>query len=291
METTLANEPIAQSDEDARLAHKRAKARERGRKIRAEDPERQNEIARRFREKNRERLREKKRLFRQTEEGKRVHREEERKRHAKDPERFRALAREWRARPESKQIKLEAGRRWRANNAEKAKIYARLYMRRRRASDPEGNRAAQAAYRANNKEKMRARYRVNDERRKQRVIEDQAFALKRKNLRLRVGAKYRSTEKGKATARHSDINRRAIMFGTTGKFTATDVTVILKLQRGRCAVCRGKLDAKFHRDHIVPLVLGGSNDRRNIQIACGPCNTKKGGKHPIDFMRSRGLLL
>ncbi|HEY5268330.1 MAG TPA: HNH endonuclease signature motif containing protein [Candidatus Saccharimonadales bacterium] len=29
-------------------------------------------------------------------------------------------------------------------------------------------------------------------------------------------------------------------------------------------------------EHIVPLCLGGTNDRDNITLACGPCNQEKG---------------
>lgn len=34
----------------------------------------------------------------------------------------------------------------------------------------------------------------------------------------------------------------------------------------------------FNIDHIVPSSLGGSNDSRNLQITCEPCNTKKSSK-------------
>jgi 5-methylcytosine-specific restriction endonuclease McrA len=77
-----------------------------------------------------------------------------------------------------------------------------------------------------------------------------------------------------------------------GSFTAADILAIFRLQRGRCGACRRRLDKRrFHRDHIVPLVLGGSNDKRNIQLLCPGCNASKGGKHPVEFMQSRGLLL
>lgn len=56
-------------------------------------------------------------------------------------------------------------------------------------------------------------------------------------------------------------------------------------------VCRVKLMGIFHRDHIIPLDLGGTNDIRNIQLLCPPCNGEKHAKHPIDWAQENGLLL
>jgi len=76
-----------------------------------------------------------------------------------------------------------------------------------------------------------------------------------------------------------------------GRFTPEDVDRIKLLQRGRCAICRTQLGDKFHRDHIVPLKLGGTNFPSNIQLLCPPCNIGKGAKDPVDHMRSLGMLI
>lgn len=70
--------------------------------------------------------------------------------------------------------------------------------------------------------------------------------------------------------------------------------LILVLQGGRCAspACRKKFGkGGFHRDHIKPVALGGSDNRRNIQLLCPPCNLAKGALDPIDFVQSLGLLI
>jgi 5-methylcytosine-specific restriction endonuclease McrA len=45
---------------------------------------------------------------------------------------------------------------------------------------------------------------------------------------------------------------------------------------GRCASCGSNEELEF--DHIIPLVMGGSNTFRNLQLLCGSCNRAKGGR-------------
>lgn len=86
--------------------------------------------------------------------------------------------------------------------------------------------------------------------------------------------------------------RRARLKGAVGKHTAADVKVITRAQRGKCAWCREPLSiGQRHVDHIMPLALGGSNDRQNIQVLCRDCNLSKGAKHPIEFAQQQGRLL
>lgn len=86
-------------------------------------------------------------------------------------------------------------------------------------------------------------------------------------------------------------NRKARLRGNGGSHTAQDVAEIFKAQNGKCAHCRCLLREGHHVDHIVPLIKGGRNDKRNLQILCAPCNLKKAASDPIDFARSVGMLL
>ena len=111
---------------------------------------------------------------------------------------------------------------------------------------------------------------------------------KHREKRLAQCREYYKNNKGKAFAKVA--NRRAKKFGAGGTHNEKDIKRIFDRQRGRCAACRKKL-SKYHRDHILPLVLGGDNNAKNIQLLCPPCNLQKHAKHPVEFMQELGFLL
>jgi HNH endonuclease len=44
--------------------------------------------------------------------------------------------------------------------------------------------------------------------------------------------------------------------------------------KGQCVKCGSRERLEF--DHVIPIVAGGSNTERNIQLLCEPCNRSKG---------------
>ena len=103
----------------------------------------------------------------------------------------------------------------------------------------------------------------------------------------------RNPEKAKLMSRVGASNRRARKIASGGHHTLDEVMLLLRRQRYLCAnpLCRVSIRKEFHEDHIVPIVLGGTSDIRNIQLLCPPCNLKKGSKDPIVWAQQNGLLL
>lgn len=159
-----------------------------------------------------------------------------------------------------------------------------------RAANPDKYRKRDAAYRAANLVKSRERgaayYTANTE--KARAATDKWQAANPEKLRASIAAwAARNPEK----RRVNNHNRRARKLENGGELSLGLAARLLKLQRGKCACCKRPLGDNFHRDHIMPLALGGTNTDDNIQLLCAPCNLQKHIKHPIDFMQQRGFLL
>jgi len=63
--------------------------------------------------------------------------------------------------------------------------------------------------------------------------------------------------------------------------TEEEVQELLRVQRGHCYYCYGRLDkpgrlkVRLYRDHYVSLTDGGTNQIDNIVLTCSQCSTQK----------------
>ena len=179
---------------------------------------------------------------------------------------------EWKKYLESNSEKRkESQAKYRAVNKEKIRSYDATYREKNkekelargaawRAANPEKEKSRTAAYRANNKEKDAAR--------------KAEYAKKNPDVIRAIAAR-----------------RRALVRGASGSHTRADIQNLFEIQRGLCAACHVDISEKNHVDHIMPLALGGTNDKTNLQLLCPTCNHSKSSKHPVDFMRQKGFLL
>jgi deoxyribose-phosphate aldolase len=148
-----------------------------------------------------------------------------------------------------------------------------------RKANTEKVKASLAAYRAANKEKMKA----------------SGAAWRARNpeyAKIKVAEwKAANPERHAANKRNYKRNRRAKKKSAGGIHTSNDIKQLLSSQKGKCICCKSSIANNYHVDHVIPLALGGRNDKLNLQILCPTCNIRKGAKHPIDFMQSIGMLL
>lgn len=101
----------------------------------------------------------------------------------------------------------------------------------------------------------------------------------------------RSYAKNPEPYRQAAKRRKSRKRGAEGSHTIAEVRALFIKQRVQCAVCRADISKRYHEDHIIPLVAGGSDWVTNIQLLCPPCNLSKKDKDPVGFMQSRGFLL
>jgi hypothetical protein len=91
-------------------------------------------------------------------------------------------------------------------------------------------------------------------------------------------------------AKASSHRKRAAKLKCQNNFTPKDVLRILHSQKNKCAYCKKRLTV-YHIDHINPLIKGGTNEARNIQLLCQSCNCSKGARDPIYHAQTLGMLL
>lgn len=119
-----------------------------------------------------------------------------------------------------------------------------------------------------------------------------AWRLANPDRKRELDAEWHKNNPCKDRRRINNQNRRARKREVGGRLSQGLAERLFKLQRGKCACgCKQPLGDDYHRDHIMPLALGGSNTDDNIQLLRATCNLQKRAKHPVDFMQQKGFLL
>ena len=146
------------------------------------------------------------------------------------------------------------------------------------AANKDRERKARRAWEKANPEKKNA-YRRRPDRKKYQQEFSRKWYLENKARLKPIRAKWFEENyetKRKAAMVQHEANRRARLRGSEGEHSLAEVWTLYAKQKCLCAACKQSLDGSFHRDHIVPLVAGGTNFISNIQLLCGSCNRIKG---------------
>lgn len=170
----------------------------------------------------------------------------------------------------------------------KCKPCVRAYTVAWRAANPERHKSHKAAWYVANANKIKAR---TASRLAANPVKRKAYDAAWRKANPKKSRAYSAAwaKANPESCRIKGHNRRALEAG--GKLSQGLAAKLLKLQRGLCPCCKQPLGEDYHRDHIMPLALGGANEDWNIQLLRATCNNQKRAKHPIDFMQSRGFLL
>ncbi len=78
--------------------------------------------------------------------------------------------------------------------------------------------------------------------------------------------------------------RRAREAGAPGRTTPEQLQARIDYYGGCCWICHVPYQAI---DHVVSLKRGGTNWPANLRPICKACNSSKGSKHPVVFLRQR----
>ncbi len=91
------------------------------------------------------------------------------------------------------------------------------------------------------------------------------------------------TREDRTAARHY---RRARAYRAPGDFDGWEWELV-RAWWGRCLACGTSEGLTV--EHVVPLSRGGSNAVTNLQVLCGPCNSRKGARY-ADYRQPAALV-
>lgn len=177
--------------------------------------------------------------------------------------------------------------RFRDRNRDKMREYWRRKTRDYRVARPEYKKAQLDVWRAKNKEKLKAYQRKADQKRKhdpRRVASQHKY---RANNPDKVQAgwerwKERNPERCIQVVRVCALRRYARKCAAPGSHTLDQWLQRVALYGWRCAYCKVELTVEtLRKDHVKPLIAGGSDWPANLVPACGSCNSKKSRKRWI----------
>lgn len=163
---------------------------------------------------------------------------------------------------------------WRARNKERVQANNRSYY----AANTEAVKANVKVWATANADRLKETSRAWVENNRERVQESRRRWAEANPDKIRASIR-QHYQNNKAYYAAKDQRRRALKQEATVEiFTKAELYEfwsMMGIDSDRCFYCG---EDHEHDDHVVPLSLGGTHERRNLLPACGPCNDSKGSK-------------
>lgn len=111
------------------------------------------------------------------------------------------------------------------------------------------------------------------------------YAKRPERLEARRAANRLDYQRRRTDVLEKNRVQRYVRRGVAGRYTLAEWQERLGYFAGRCGYCGSH--TKIERDHLVPILMGGTNDIENIVPACMTCNRSKGPRSLIVWMLGR----
>ena len=138
------------------------------------------------------------------------------------------------------------------------------------------------------KDRAKQWYKDNKEKAKKRIYAWQK-SERGKRMRTEARKKHKSLHEDywRAKIRADRSTRRARELGAGPLLTSSVLLVeeenLLKYGVFTCEYCQQEIKETYHLDHKLPLSRGGTNNTKNLCIACSTCNLEKGNKTDEEY--------
>lgn len=176
---------------------------------------------------------------------------------------------------------------YRERNREKMRAYNTKWKRRSRRDDPESSRVACRKWRALHPKQAKEIQRVADQKRKHtkgRIASQYKYRAENPERVAAGWARWRerNPERFIQVVRACSLRRYARKCAASGSHTLDQWLQRVTLYGWRCAYCQVELTLDtLRKDHVKPLIAGGSDWPANLVPACGSCNSRKSRKRWI----------
>lgn len=159
----------------------------------------------------------------------------------------------------------------------------RQQQREHYALNRERIREQQRQHYAANREQYAQRNKESRERNRAKIAQDHKryYAAHKDQIQARQNRwRHENRHKDAAIKRRYKGRKR----NAPGTHTGADIALLFKAQGGNCWWCGKPLPDNYHVDHVIALNRGGTNDAKNLCLACPSCNCSKKDKLPSEWI-------